>query len=375
MIERQKYEDVKRMFADKGLQLLSSEYKNSHEKLVCKNEDGYYGHMALLHLKTGQTFMPFSKNNIFAMENLKLFFLKNKIRSKILFEEYGTCKEKYKFLCECGSVFYKTLDDVIQDKRCVCPSCGYKLIKEKLSHTYDYVKKTLENCGYKMLQDFYDGNKKFIEVEDSDGFRGFLRFNQHNLCNILKFDTKINFKNYIFNINRLAEIMALSSRAIKIIGEKHGENTIVEFECDCGNAFTARKRSFFNGKNRCPICSKAISSYELSVKNWLDGNKMNYIYQKSFSGCKYKNPLPFDFFLYDKNILIEVDGEGHYKRINFGGMSDEAAELNFQNTKRNDKIKTDYCVSVGIMLIRIPYYEIANLNYNKILENNLLGQN
>lgn len=63
--------------------------------------------------------------------------------------------------------------------------------------------------------------------------------------------------------------------------------------------------------------------------------------------------LPFDFFLPEKNICIEYDGEQHYKDI-FGNKS-------HKQTKINDSIKNKFCSENSINLIRIPYYNKLNL--------------
>lgn len=58
--------------------------------------------------------------------------------------------------------------------------------------------------------------------------------------------------------------------------------------------------------------------------------------------------------------MIEVDGEGHYKPIQFGGK-DYDANKGYQTTIRHDNIKTEYCIANNICLIRIPYWERDNL--------------
>ena len=59
--------------------------------------------------------------------------------------------------------------------------------------------------------------------------------------------------------------------------------------------------------------------------------------------------------------LIGYDGEQHFMPIKFGPYSDEVSILNFENTKRRDKIKDEYCKNNNIKLLRIPYWEKANI--------------
>lgn len=60
--------------------------------------------------------------------------------------------------------------------------------------------------------------------------------------------------------------------------------------------------------------------------------------------------LPFDFYLPDFNILIEYDGEQHYKPVEIWG-----GEKGFENQKRLDAIKNKFASDSGMTLIRIPY--------------------
>jgi hypothetical protein len=112
------------------------------------------------------------------------------------------------------------------------------------------------------------------------------------------------------------------------------------------------------GGSGCPSCYE--SKGEREVKKYLDDNNIKYESQKKFNDClslKSVN-LRFDFYLYEKNICIEYDGEQHF-HINeyFGG------EDGYKKTKQNDNIKNDYCLENNIKLIRISYCD-----FNKISE-------
>lgn len=376
MSKKLNYDYVKNVFLEHGLELLEPTYINNGTPMLCKNKDGYYGKISLYHVQENKSFLPFSTQNILSLKNLQIFFDRNYIHSEILFNNYKDCKEKCKFRCSCGKIFYKDLDHIISRKSCKCKECSFKNNGKYNSPSYDFVRIELNDRGFKMLQDYYINCKTYIEVEDVKGFRGFITLNAvRNNQDFLKFDVRINEKYYIYNINKLAEHNKLDSVAIKIFGKKLGEKTVVIFKCTCGNVFFTTKRKFFTGTYcKCKECTKDISSYEKKVMNWLNKYGIDYIFQKSFDDCRNKNPLPFDFFIYDKNILIEVDGEGHSYPVNFGGCSDSEALILFEYMKDNDRIKTDYCLKNNIKLIRIPHYDIkTNTRYTKTLIDNLLG--
>ena len=52
------------------------------------------------------------------------------------------------------------------------------------------------------------------------------------------------------------------------------------------------------------------------------------------------------------NTLIEFDGEQHFQPIEHWG-----GERSFLEIQKRDKIKTDFCKSKSITLIRIKYYD------------------
>ena len=110
----------------------------------------------------------------------------------------------------------------------------------------------------------------------------------------------------------------------------------------------------------CPNCVK--SHFETEVEDVLKEFNIKYVQQYKFNNCRDTNPLPFDFYIKDRNILIEVDGEGHYKPIKRTSlMSDDEALCQLNIIKKHDLIKTNFCKEKGIRLIRIPYWERKNI--------------
>ena len=86
--------------------------------------------------------------------------------------------------------------------------------------------------------------------------------------------------------------------------------------------------------------------------------------QYKFKDCKVYKELPFDCYLSRYNCCIEFDGRQHYEIVSaFGGVNA------FIDTKIRDIIKTEYCKKNNIKLIRIPYWEIDNID--RILKNEL----
>lgn len=117
-------------------------------------------------------------------------------------------------------------------------------------------------------------------------------------------------------------------------------------------------------EHRCNICS--IIEYESKavkkIKNYLDENNISYIQEKTFKTCKDKKLLPFDFYLEEYDLLIEYDGEQHFKSC-FG-------DDNFFICKKHDEMKNKWCKENKKDLLRINYKQdpVAFLN-NYLNEN------
>lgn len=86
------------------------------------------------------------------------------------------------------------------------------------------------------------------------------------------------------------------------------------------------------------------------LNHYGESYKIIYEKEKKFKSCKNKRKLPFDFYLPKYNLCIEYDGQHHYQIVSkYGG------ECFLKKVKKNDKIKTDWCLLNNVKLLRIPY--------------------
>ena len=164
----------------------------------------------------------------------------------------------------------------------------------------------------------------------------------------------------------------------KIATERNGKclsniyinnKTNILWECKRGHQWLARPDNVKNGS----WCKKCIeSNNEKLINNYLTVNNIKFEAQKTFPNCRgVKHKLPFDFFLSDYNIIVEYDGEQHFKPINFGGYSKNFPNLmdkRFADLKKRDEIKNNYCKLNNIKIIRISCY---NKDIIDILDNEL----
>ncbi len=121
----------------------------------------------------------------------------------------------------------------------------------------------------------------------------------------------------------------------------------IEIICSNHGIFKQSPNSHLAGQG-CPSCK--LSKGELQIEKILTENKLEFIRQHKFDDCKNKRPLPFDFYLPNKNVCIEFNGRQHYEPVTaFGG------ECTFKETLKNDGIKKKYCKENMINLITIKY--------------------
>lgn len=145
-------------------------------------------------------------------------------------------------------------------------------------------------------------------------------------------------------------------KARKVHGDKYDYSKF-EYSNDFGKSiiicpdhgeFLQQASVHIRMKSGCPKCNE--SKGEERIRLFLEENNIIYKAQHRFDDCKYKNTLPFDFYLPDYNTCIEYDGIQHFKIIERYIKEETLIE-----TRKRDKIKTEYCKSNGISLIRIKY--------------------
>ncbi|WP_144240557.1 hypothetical protein [Paenibacillus sabinae] len=158
------------------------------------------------------------------------------------------------------------------------------------------------------------------------------------------------------------EVFAAVVDEYTVSGEyKNAHTKITLRHSTCGRKYQASPHEFLGG-NRCPYC--ASSRGELSIRAYLVDRGYTFTEQHKVADCRDKHPLPFDFSvcLKDYDILIEYDGEQHFRPVDFAGRGADWAERQHLATKRRDAIKTAYCMAHGIPLIRISYVDFDRID-------------
>lgn len=271
--------------------------------------------------------------------------------------EYVHSKLKIKIICYIHGVFEQRPNNHLMGGG--CPKCDNKNVtleefinKAKLVHgdKYDYSLTEYENSKSKIkiiccVHGIFELNPNSHLMG-----RGCPKCNKMyiNTENFIKRANLIH--NNLYDYSSLIYINAITK--VIIICKIHGEFEQVSCEHLRGSG--------------CPLCYE--SKGELIIRNLLDQNCIEYIRGKKFDNCRgtgnIKRMLSFDFYLPKYNLLIEYDGEQHFKIVNYWGGKE-----GFKLRQINDEIKNVYAKNQNIKLLRIKYTEIKNIE--KILNDYL----
>lgn len=110
-------------------------------------------------------------------------------------------------------------------------------------------------------------------------------------------------------------------------------------------------------------CQKT-SLGEAVIEQLLIKNNISFNREYKFDTCRFPDTnmcARFDFFV-DNKYLIEFDGIGHYKQIDFFGNEDA-----YLKQQEHDSFKNNWCHQEEIPLIRIPYWHLNDLTIKDLL--------
>ena len=273
----------------------------------------------------------------------------------LISKQYENKNKKLEIKCpSCGNIFSMTYSNFHHNKQ-RCPKCIRKKQFDNQKLTYDFVKNEIEKDGsYILLSTEYNSCWEKLEIKclkhDYIFYKDWHSFQQGKKCPKCGMKSRIEKQKH--DIEYVEEY--ISSNGNELLSTKYINNAEkLKIKCNKGHVFYMAFSTYISG-HRCPICN--ISKGEKRITEILDKYDVEYITQKSFDDCKFKNKLPFDFYLPSYNILIEYDGKQHYEIVeHFGGLD------GFILTKIRDTIKDIYCKDNDIKLIRIPYWDFDNI--------------
>lgn len=351
MATKHSYEYVREYIESFGYILLSKEYINNTKPLLLKCKHGHTFEISFNHFQQSKVEKcPYCNGSKFTYEYVKGYI--ESFGYILLSSTYLNANEKIKIMCDKGHIYESTFSQFkYQNQR--CPYCS-----GNAKFTYAYVKDYIESFGYTLLSKEYINSKTHLLVKCECGneylvtFTNFKRGRRCNECNKIKW-SKNNIIEYISNQTNFQFMEFI---------EYKKSLSIIKLKCEHGHEFITKFSNIKWGNTGCPKCK--TSKGERKIENLLINYNIIYEKQYKFHECKNKIMLPFDFYLPEYNILIEFDGEQHYRAIDYFGGYEKLLK-----TRYNDEIKNQYCKDNNIKLIRIPYWEFNNIEI--ILEKEL----
>lgn len=162
---------------------------------------------------------------------------------------------------------------------------------------------------------------------------------------------------------KVASITHQNKYDYSLITDSEMSSKKVTVICPCHGQFKQSRRDHIHAKSGCPKCRS--SKGEDEIRKVLESYSINYIYQKTYPDLfviHKRNKLRYDFYLPEFNLCIEYDGQQHFNPRDRSGKlnSNQISEM-FDRVKLYDNLKTKYCETHNIGLLRIPYYEFHNI--------------
>lgn len=176
-----------------------------------------------------------------------------------------------------------------------------------------------------------------------------------------------------------------------LTGQQFGYLKVIKYDCSknespyyivkclkCGREYSANGSAI----QKQTSCGCIVSKKAQLILDTFKDSSIEYIknveIEKTYEDCFFKEKLKFDFFIpnhnsQSKGILLEYDGEQHYKPIKFSkNTTDLEAYKNYISNQIRDWIKDLYCITHEIPLVRIKYTDIKNPTYKEVYNNSYI---
>ena len=272
--------------------------------------------------------------------------------------EYVNNQTKVIILCNiCNNIFKQKPSNHLRGDGClIC--ANKKLSFNRRKNILDFVNKSKELNGekydYSLVE--YINSHTAVKILCNTCNNIFQQTPSSHLrgsgCNICAGNQKSNKEEFVIKAQKI-HIDKYNYDLVEYVNN----NTKVKIKCNtCDTIFEQRPNNHLHGDG-CPKCNE--SKGENRVAKYLSEKNIKYTRNKIFKTLKYKSYLKPDFYLDDLNLLIEYDGEYHYKAIR--GSTPEEKQKNLEDCQRRDKIKNEWALRNNIPLIRIPYWDFDRI--------------
>lgn len=240
--------------------------------------------------------------------------------------------------------------------------CSKKCRIESEKHNIEDIRKEFAEREYELISDTYGKAKDYLfYVCNKHKDKGILKITYDNFktgygCKYCGDDKTGSAKRN--DLKKIKEAF-LKHDMVLIDGQEYKNSSQkLQYVCLHHKEKGIQEMSYGNAlKNHCPFCNK--SKGESLIGEYLDAHHITYESQKKFDDLKGMGNglLSYDYYLPEYNLLIEYQGEQHYRPVSIFGGEDQ-----FVVQQYNDDLKRTYAKNNNYLLLEIPYTEIKNTN-------------
>ena len=262
--------------------------------------------------------------------------------------DYKNNKTKVKIKCNtCKNIFEQRPNNHLNGQN--CPFCfgSKKLTTEQFiekakqihGNKYDYSLVEYINAKTKVKIKCNNCGNIFEQIPD-------VHTNSRHGCTFCSPTSKLNTEQFI----EKARIIHGDDYDYSLVEYKNS-NTKIKIKCNtCKKIFEQRPHDHLKGCG----CFCAYKG-EIEIENYLKENNISFEKTKKYSNLKDKSLLSYDFYIPLKNLLIEYNGEQHYKNKFKKPLHEWHRQLH------HDWLKRKYAKDNNINLLIIPYWKFGNI--------------
>lgn len=367
-----KYNDnyVKELLDKYKLEIVT-DYEKVRNSFYVKNEDGYLLKTTLKDLDKNSYPNIAHPNNIYSIENIKLWCKLNNKTFTIVSDTYINNTSNLVWHCNiCNEDFPATFANIKSNKG--CPFCTGRKVSlsnclattnPEIAEEWDY-----EKNGNLTPYDVTSGSKKKVwwrcKTNSNHSWQATIAKRKTRGCPYCSGYLPDEVHNFGTMYPELLSEWDYSKNTISQFKYTVASGKKVWWICaECGHSWKTSIAKRTCNKTNCPKCNK--SKGEIIIHNYLESIHKYFIPQKEFENLLGVggNNLSYDFYLPNENLLIEYQGQFH------DGTAEIQTNEGYIKQQEHDRRKKQYSIDNNIKLLEIWYWDLENIEI--ILQNNL----
>jgi hypothetical protein len=291
--------------------------------------------------------------------------------------------KKFLFDCECGHEFYIKLSHILEHKWCsYCSNPPKKLCEdddcESCFNKSFASHKNVQNWSVENIlnpRQVFKQSKKIVKFKCLVCKHSYEKKVSNNECSYCgsKQLCEDDDCTFCFNKSFASHERSKYWSSENIFTPRQvfkNSNIKYKFKGECGHEFIIKPLDINHGNNWCGICCLKT---EKIVFDFVKELYPSTIHQYRADWCKNTETnyyLPFDMFVIELNIIIEIDGIQHFEYVKFFNN-------NVDKNKNRDVYKAKLALENGLSVIRINQEDIwkNKIDWKELLKIKLIEKN